>query len=864
MAPARVDANGNKAQNGTNPNGTDIIKLEKLFIHDADVFQTSLNSEDYLESLAPIITDALKANAFADFIKKLNEIVGEKNDELNEISLSSAHDINTCIDTIDKVSRESKDLSSNMGLVNDFLKKSVLDLIAKKKRLIGSKETVRKIHETTTVLNLCIQVLEITNKIHEWIKQHKYFSALKLTDELSSIHLPKVLDFLFSVKIYDSIPVLTSMIKEESFDGLSKWMSTQIERKIDVIGDAVFINLADLQDNWEQLRSNPDMPMLLPHRLNSPVERSMRSPELNLDIFGSRELNIPLGHVYDCVLVYQSLNELPFLASAYHKEWTKKYQRIIYPITLSLNLNEKLALYSEPTVVFPDLASLAAYLRKVAAFFVLDKQLNTRLKFDLRHNDTANDLWESFSIKLKPVLLHHLHRQKFGAEDLDALADLKDLIGDFLQVMEDSHYKIIDLYEILVTIFKDYFGPNLIKHFRNDFLVSIQTDHYMPLVVTDQEDYDNVMKICWYKSDASFAPKNRKPLPISFPFSEDYVHYCLGIRTLLQDMIDFTSKHYGCDLHEINAIIVNDVIERVLSDEPGVGICNDIKEFIDRNSNNKEIVAQSYTNLEYYLFSLYEIGKLIDRRLRHVNGLGIINIDTNSTLKLQAIELFTNVRKFSENTIFKMVDQKLRELLDMVEYDDWLPGSVNLDPNFFILDFALFLENLFNSIFSNLPTAFRTLGLFRSYDYIAEYFLDILNNTGAFNRIAIQNFDLDIKHLEKSMAKLASIADNEEGGSVALQATFAELRQSIDVLLLENNAEFENKAAFMRRFDRLKYENALKLLLKMHADGEEAETPPLFSGGSTRNASPGLDREGSILSSASFAKWGKNFRKNET
>lgn len=855
MPPARLETNGlvldasAKNQNGTND--VDTIKLENLFLRDADVFQTSLHSEDYLDSLVPIITDALRANALSDFITKLNNIVKGKDEELNVLSLNSAHDINTCIDTIDKVSTQSEELSDSLAQVNQALNKSVFELIAKKKALIKCKETSQRIQETSTVLNLCIQVLEISNRILEWIKQHKYFSALKLIEELTSIHLPKVKDFSFALKIYDSIPHLTSMIKEESFDNLSKWLSTHIERKMGIIGDCIFLNLVDLRESWEKLRNNSAIPALLPHRLNSPVELSMRDPALALNVFESKELQIPLAPIYDCILVYQSLNDVSSLATIYHKVWMKKYQRVIYPITLSSDIQGKLST-QDSSVSFQNIESLATYLQKIAAFFVVDKQLNQQTKFELRSNSTADDLWESYSVRLKPVLENFLKSRKWGLDDLGPLADFKDLVGNFLQVMENSQYKTSDLYTIMVDIFKNYFGPILIQHFRLEFIDSIQSDHYMPLVVTDRHDYDNVMKICWYKKDASFAPKNVKSMPISFPFSEDYVHYCLGIRTLLQDIVDFTSNHYNRDLSELNHIIVNDIFENVLSDESGKGICNDIKEFIGKNSNNKEIVAQSYTNLEYYLFSLYEVGKLLDRKLRAVNGVGIINIDTNSVFKLKAIELFTGIRKYSEDAIFKMVDIKLKELLDMVEYNDWMPQEANLDPSFFILDFSLFLENLFNSIFSNLPSSFRTLGLFRSFDFVAEYFLNILDDAPQFNKIAIENFNLDVTHLESSMTKLAKTESSDpEQGAVALQSTFETLRQSVDLLLLDTYDEYIKNPSFrMRRFDRLRFEDAMKLIKKMSVGKGDADDQSSMEAGPSSFA--GIDREGSILSKWKF------------
>lgn len=855
MAPTKVAANGSNGYTSTDKKEGDTLNLSNLLLQESDLFLSSLDTETYLDSLAPIITEALKANALADFIGKLNDYVKDRDDELNQKSLDSANDINTCIDTIDEISHQSDDLRGQLLKVNSILKQSTLGLIEKKSKLLKAKETERAINETSVVLNLCIQVLEITNKIHELIKQRHYFSALKLIDELTSIHLPKVSNFSFSVKIYDSIPHLTAMIKNEAFENLCKWLSMQIERKIDDIGAKVSQNLEALQTHWAALRRSS--PILMTHRLNSAVELSMRDPELNFNVLESSELNITLGPVYDCVLVYQSLGEMTNLSTAYHKEWMKKYQRIIYPMTLSLETREKLVFFKETKVHFSDLDSLEAYLGKIAALFLVDKQLNAETKFELRKNVSADDLWESFANKLKPVLLRFLESETWTIDHLQRMEDFKDVLGNFLQTMENSQYKIAELYEILVVILRDYYGPLLIQLFRLEFIDSIQSDHYMPSVVSSKAMYDDIMKICWYKADSSFAPKNVKGFPVSFPFSEDYLRYCVNIRQLLKDLIDFTSTYYSHDLAELNRIIVNDIFEKCLGDIAGVGICHEMKVFITKNSNNKEIVAQSYTNLEYYLYSLYEIGKLIDRRLRMSNGIGIINIDTNSTFKLRAIELFTSVRKFSEDAIFNMVDQKVRELLEMIQCEDWEPASANSGPSGDIEEFTIFLENLFNSIFSNLPSSFRTLGLFRSFDFISEYFLDKLSNAPRFNSYAIANLDLDIKHLEHSMASLVLGETNDSQGGGALQSTIAELRQSIDLLLLDNYEEFIRDPTFrMRRFDRLKYESALKLLKKMQREDDALDVISIVE-------TP-LTREGSILSgsAAKFANWGK-FRKAE-
>jgi gas vesicle protein len=807
MAPSV--ANDELTQKADGGSGTG-IQLEHLLLREDDIYQTNSNSEDFLESLAPIIKDSIKQNGLGDLITRLNDIVKNKDQELNDLSLNSTDEINSCIDSIDSIHIDSVELANNLSSVSKTLSDSVNQLVNRKKSLIKSKQVNTKINETSVVLTLCVQVLEITNKIHELIKQHKYFSALKLIDELTNIHLPKVEKFSFALKIYDSIPHLTKMIKDESFDNIINWLSLNLERKLPEIGDCIYTNLQHLQENWESLKSRN--PSFLPYKLNAPIELSLRDPLLNFDAFRDPSLQMDLNTVYDGILVYQTLDEQDLLISLYHKEWMKKYNKIIYPITTTT---------ADRIAQFSNIGALDEYLQRISSFFVMDKQINIATKFQLRTNLNSNDLWNAYVTKLKPVLLNYLTTR--GMSDLEELTAFKDLIGDFLQVMEMSDYKIFELYEILMIIFKDHFVPQIIQSFRLEFLDSIHTDHYMPLTVDAQSDYENIMQICWFKSDAPFAPQNVKHMPITFPFSEDYVHFCLGIRSLLEDVLQFIGQHFSYELNEIKTTIVNDVIEKVLGNQPGIGISHDIREFISNNST-KEVVAQSYTNLEYYLYSLYELGRLVNRRLRQQTGIGMQNIDANDAFTLRAVKHFSDLRKFSEEEIFHMVDNKLNELLEFLDYDDnWLPTERNEEAHYFIKDFALFLDNLFTKIFSNLPLAIRTLGLFRTFDRVSEHFLYILKSAGKYNRIGIENFDMDVQYIEESMKALYSMNQtNDEGGNNALESTFTELRQSIDLLLLDNFEDFNNNVGFrMRYFDRVRYEDGVKLISNLTLGNSE-------------------------------------------
>ncbi|KAI5962862.1 SEC15 [Candida margitis] len=786
----------------------DSIQLENLLLRDEEIFQTSLNSDDYLDSLAPIIKNAVKSNGLNDLITKLNDIVHQKDEELNQVSIDSMDEINQCMNTIASIHRSADELNSQFLTVNQGLNKSAYELITRKKNYIKYKEVCNRINETHVVLTECIQVLELMNRILDLIKQTKYFSALKLIDEMTNIHIQKVEEFSFAKKIVASTPHLTKMIKDDSFENLTRWLSINLEKKLSAAGDNIYENLYQLSDIWlAQTKKNE---IYKPYKLNSPVELSLRNPTLNYNVFEDSSLNIQLDNVYDAILVYQTLHELDTLRDVYYKEWMKKYSRIIYPLT-SASANKKEIIFSNN--------DLEDYLRKIAAFFVMDKQLNLITKFQLRTNTQADDLWISYVSKLKPVLLYNLKRNDYY--DLRELHVFKQIVGDFIQIMDSNEYYIGDLYEVLMIIFKDYFAPLIVQDFRKQYVGAMQKELYTSLQV-GRKDYEDVMKCIFYYDNAPFAPRKvGDRFPVKFPFSEDYVTFCKLLRRLMSRTLKFIADHYGYETNEIINIIVNDIFEEFLGQNKGFGIAWEMEDFIRKNSTNKEVTAQSFVNLEYYLVGLEKIGKLLNSELRKETGMGINNIDNNGSFTLRAVDTFTKLKKFSEQTLYQMVDTKLQELLDLVEYEDYTPqeSERNSEANFSVKDFAMFLENLFTSIFENLSPQLRTLGLFRAYDFVSQYFLGILHDAPTYNSTFIDNFDLDIKYLEKSVQSLGSPEEeamDASQGNVSIESTFSELRQSVDLLKLDNYEEYLNNNTYRtRNFSSIKFERGVQLISKM-------------------------------------------------
>lgn len=71
--------------------------------------------------------------------------------------------------------------------------------------------------------------------------------------------------------------------------------------------------------------------------------------------------------------------------------------------------------------------------------------------------------------------------------------------------------------DLLLTLFSKY--SELLKlRFSDDFLEIVQTDDYMPMSITKDEDYDRVLAVSWYTPD-----KSREEITYGTPLS----HLCL-------------------------------------------------------------------------------------------------------------------------------------------------------------------------------------------------------------------------------------------------------------------------------------------------------------------------------------------------
>ena len=71
---------------------------------------------------------------------------------------------------------------------------------------LKTRQIQMNISGVVSQLNLCVPVLEKYAKLKKQIAAKRYYPALKTLNELENDYLPPILDYRFSMQIYDMIP----------------------------------------------------------------------------------------------------------------------------------------------------------------------------------------------------------------------------------------------------------------------------------------------------------------------------------------------------------------------------------------------------------------------------------------------------------------------------------------------------------------------------------------------------------------------------------------------------------------------------------------------------------------------------------
>lgn len=774
----------------------------------------------------------------------LETVIGELENSIEdnfqglELQLLQDSQINDKLETsIDEIAQIQSMVELSLSKeIDDFqktLSESTNQLIRQKQVFLNDKKTSLKITEAVILINKVLRLLELSNKCQNLITEGNFFKALQNLDSLEKLYLQEFRDynFKFLKEIYNAIPYLKSVTKDECINLIKNSLNSNLGKNLSNVGERFYsIYEQELLQKWLNTR---EIMKLKRFKFNSPIEISMRDEEslkkLELDQFFNLE------PFHDSIMIFQTLNETPYLISEFTKEYEFKRSKTIQPLSTSGSISISKTAQDE----FKESLSLPfmkEYLLRIVGFLLYDINLNRSTNFifvDNNYNAT-NEFWDTLTMRLKPYFKYFLEDVLVNEKDV---IEFKDFLGIYICIMENYKLNIDPLYEVLLALFNKYCKMT-VSSFDKDFQVMLSDDDFMPLTINDKGFYEKVVKICWMKDNTKEIEESVEgQFSITLPFSPLYPMTCTMIQKVYSKLTSFISSFYRHNLHSLNSILVN-TIDGILN-----GVVNRrIRDKLETTS--REEIAQLLINLDYFIIASKEMSNLMTRD----------NILENPEveIKLSSTKHFKESRKYAEDKLIELIDTKLKDILETVSLE-WNASSRRIDPDISIVDLAQFLEMMFATTLVHLPYSVQILLIFREFDSLSRQFMDVLlHETPQYiSSESVDNFEVDMKYLESIIPKIFPQTDenvsaqlgiqspntpnpDEDGRSQSnsqienniksLESTFIEIRQSILLLQSADPNEYLNPQIRSRKYSRLRAEDANTLIGKIKPKPVNSQT----------------------------------------
>lgn len=756
-----------------------------------------------------------------------------------------------------------KQLTVQMQDFQNKLSSSSNDLIMKKQVFVNNKKTSLKISEAIIVITKVLRILELSSKCQELITEKSFFKALQNLDNLEKLYLQefKNYNFGFLKEIYDSIPFLKKVVKDECINLIRNSFNINLGKNLEDVGNSIF-NCYEKQllPQWLQLKEKMDFNIF---KFNSPVEISLRDREIlstiTLDNF------FHLDEFHDAIMIFETLNQTTYLLSEFTKEYEFRKFKVIFPLVWKKTVNninittsdiERDAFTKNLTLPF-----LKSYLLRILGFLMYDICLNKSTDFILvgSNYNATNEFWEGLLNRLGPYLSYAMNKLLNTEEEL---IDFKNFLSVYVAIVENFNLSITPLYNILLSIFQKYCNLSM-ESFREEFRTLLDDDDFMPLTIQDRTLFDKVIKICWLKKDentrlieeVNALEASGSEFSITLPFSPLYPMTCTLAKKIYSKLTLFISVFYGHNLQYLSNMLIK-TMDVIFNDI----VNQQIKSKLD--SKSREEIAQILINLDYFIIASKEFSMM----MTNTNILQNPDIE----IKLSSIKHYIESRKYAETKLIELIDSKISDVLDTVEFD-WTSTKLRDEPDISIIDVAQFLEMMFASTLVNLPYSIQTLLIFREFDSLTRKVLDVLlhETPSSLTQQSVSNFEIDVNYLQGIIPKIfpslspttsdlhsvpgtpnPNTSDRQvgllENNMKSLEETFIELNQCIELLKIKSHTDYANPEIRMKKFSRIKPEDANILLSKVRSSTPESDdnSESKLILGPARSSTPSNDSSG--------------------
>lgn len=565
-------------------------------------------------------------------MQSLSQYADEREADIERIGLTKHEEFLGSVTQLQIVREGTVKLTSEILSLNQSIQASTEKLAEQKGKLVDTKAIRQNIAEASEALKESLNILHAVNQAHELIKKKKYYGALKALDDLQNEHLIPIIQNKYATQhrladiIQKSIPASQKAISEAVMTDLNTWLY-RIRETSQFLGEVAFYHTEMRRTRQkERMESNE---YLRTFKLNSAIELVFDESE-EFDVLDNDELQVDFTPLFECLHIHEALGRSDKFRIDYAVT-RRRQKELLLPSSVNLvDENEE--------------SSLSSLLEGIAGFAIIEKA-TMRKTPNLRSIVDVDELWDSMCHTAMSLISNALD----AVDNAEVLLKIKGVIALFIQTMDGWGYSVSSLDAFLLRLFEKY-AELLKRRFSDDFQEIVSTDDYMPMPISNLDEYDKVVNVSWFTPD---KPREELTFPCVLPFSQMYPLCCIDIRNFLNQFYFFSDDHFQ------HPNVIDETLKRSLDELLSNKVCKSLVERL--SSQYLGQIVQILINLEHFEIACTELEQLLIAARSSTSAGGPI--------VLNATEEFRGNKKTAEKRIFELVNSKIDDLVETAEYD---------------------------------------------------------------------------------------------------------------------------------------------------------------------------------------------------
>nr|KAJ3421176.1 hypothetical protein HK105_004310 [Polyrhizophydium stewartii] len=782
---------------------------------------------DSFDQIPYIIKQIFQTGREDAFGEQLSVYCARKEAEIERICNLHYQEFVQSVDQLLKVRAGTATMRDKIKAMNEDMQTSGRRIVEKKAELIDNRRTLLHIETALETMQSCLFVLDLANRVGVQVQNRKYYSALRMLDELQSSHLSLVSQFSFTGQIAEWIPKMQESIRESVVAEMNQWFVTCVssltlikrlsaKETTEVVGRLAMELTAMRQERAVEIlassRSNNK------HGRGLNVGTSMEMA-INEEYDTSDDVHLDFTALFQCIHIHDVLGKRTQFKAEY-EENRKLQSEIMIGTAFSLKGD--------------DIGGFERYIQQIAGFFVIEATVMsatidfrsrasvsleliliwficcilTRFVDDFRQVEA---LWEVAVGKMNT----HISECLRECENPEMFLKIKMCVVAFIQTMEIYGFSVTSVMDLMISLV-DRFAELKKSQCNEKFQRVIdEEDDYMPMIINSADELEQVNQA--FRLPMELVRSNAKitrgvetiTFPKVLPFSKGFPRCCQHVHDFIAGFYRFAGG-FSQQSHEMDDLLKK-CLENLLVQNLNGALLRKVF------SSSLSLVIQVMVNAQWMEKACKQFEEALQEQ-RTCKGVRVA---------LQATHCFEETRALSERRLFEIVNTKIDGFLEVADYD-WEATSAVNSPSVYLTDLVDYLTTVVSSTLAGLPTATKTYVYFEAFDHLtsslkvtaAETYTPRLAfrltdcisqemllgaRTKRITIPVLYTLDIDIGYLETFVRQL-----NDANAGDA----FTELRQLINYGKSESYEDILVPAVRNKKYSRVDLNDAITLLEK--------------------------------------------------